>query len=85
MARVVTLAAAKKGIGSDVAARKAYGSNGSSVDFADERAAKGHAEALMREQDGRCAPRAEKAAMRNFGFDPGKSAMRSFRFWDGAR
>jgi len=70
MARVVTLGAAKERIGSHVSAREADRPNGSSFNLADERAAKGHAEALMRKQDGRCAPRAIKAAMGNFEFDP---------------
>ena len=70
MARVVTLGAAKERIGSHVSASEAYGPNGSSFNFADERATEGHAEALMRKQDGRCAPRAIEAAVRNLGFDP---------------
>ena len=69
MARVITLAASKERIASDVAAGQAYRSYGASLNFADERAAKGQTETFMRKQNGRRAPRAIKAAVRNFSFD----------------
>ncbi len=77
VACVVTVTAAKQGIGSRVPACAADRPDRAGFNSANERSAKHQTETIVGKQDGRSAPGAVEAAMRNLCFDQGSRRSRS--------